>query len=327
MRRRVLPLHSPSKLRYRLDIQHNPLFEWPSFYGLYVPMQFDRLSDDGSRAIFRQFKHKDHALGSSYKMKGSLRGWVPFIERYCLETGKPAPLVLNKTKSAPGPVLWEQEYKLHLTSSRAHRRRYLRDHTSIGRGDRPPFFIRLPPYIHDTELVHLSIDCSVSEISVDWRRTLSAFFLERHFIVLADQNAGEPRLYDTALISANNNVRLISPRIQRQSDDRHAVNWRRVRRKRLQTWANKNKKRISNEHRPMTEDRVAEMLELLYYESCFQVENLFEVDDEDLDVEELVPERCAKDWSKLILWPDGSRAFKQAKKEVKVHHCRGCVVM
>jgi hypothetical protein len=299
----------------------------PNLHDLYVPMQFDRLSDDGSRAVFRQVQHKGYARGASHKMKGSLRGWVPFIERYCLETSKPAPLVLNKTKNAPGPVLWEQEYKLHFSGSRSYERRHLRDHTSIGRGDRPPYFIRLPPYIHDTELVDLSIDCSTHEIAINWHRTLSAFFLERHFIALANQNAGERRVYDTALISANSNVRLISSRHQRQPDDRHTASWRRARRKRLQTWVNKNKKRMSNEHRLMTEDRVAEMLELLHHESYFQVENLFEVDDEDLDVGELVPERCAKDWPKLMLWPDGSRAFKQAAKEVKVRPCRGCVVM
>jgi hypothetical protein len=298
----------------------------PNFSSLYVPMQFDRLSGDGSRAVFRQVQHKDHAVGASHEMKGSLRGWVPFIKRYCLETEKAAPLVFNKTKSAPGPVLWEQGYKFRFTGSRSFEYRYLRDHTSIGRGDRPPYFIRLPPYIHDTELVDLSIDCSACEISVDWRRTLSAFFLERHFIALANQNAEERRVYDTDLISANNKVRLITQRHQRQSDDRHADDWRRARRKRLQTWVKKNKKRMSNEHRLMTEDRVWEMMQLLHHQACFQADNLVEVHDQDVDAEELVPEKCAKDWPKLMLWPDGMRAFKQAEKEVQVKLCT-CVVL
>jgi hypothetical protein len=300
----------------------------PNFCGLYVPMEFDRLSEDGSRAVFRQVQHKDHALGASYEMKGSLRGWVPFIERYCLETLKSAPLVLNKTKSAPGPVLWEQDYRSFFAGSRNYQLRKLRDHTSIGRGDQPPYFIRLPPYLHDTELVDLSIDCSAREISLDWRRTLSAFFLEQHFIALARQNPENRRVYDTALISANDRVRLITHRRSRHAGNsiRHFDDWRRARRKRLQTWVKKNAKRMSAEHRLMTEDIVAEKRYCLGHEACFQPENLVEIHDEDAGVEELVPDKCAKDWPRLMKWPDGRRAFEQAEKEVKVQRCT-CVVL
>jgi hypothetical protein len=296
----------------------------PPFSCLFVPMQFTRLSENGTRAVFCQVQYKDDAPKAVHGMRGSVRGWVPFIERYCMETRKPAPRVANKSTHAP--VLWEQEYKKCSDTLSAMELRSLRDQLSIGRGDRPPYVIRLPPYVHDTELADLAIDCLAREISFDWRRTLSAFFLERHFMVLASQNASERRVYDKALISATVNVRAIALHGNYYTKDRHLEDWRRARRKRLQPWVTENKKRMSNEHRLMTEDSVVQMARGFHTDVCFREDNLVEIHDEDVDVNEAVPERCANDHPDLMLWPNGRRARKKAENEVKISR-PGCIVM
>jgi hypothetical protein len=306
---------------------HNPRGQYYSF--VYVPMQFTRFSENGTRAVFRQVQFKDHVQKTGDGINGSVRGWLPFIERYCMETKKNAPLVMNKSTSAVGDILWEKELVYSpgtlMQKPKAKYTRTLRDHTSIGRGDRPPYFISLGIYTHDTELVDLAIDCSAREISLDWRRTLSAFFSERQFIVLANQNAAEKRVHDKALDSVVDDVCAITYHGWRRFD-RSLDNWRRARRKRLQPWVKKNKKRMSNEHRLMTEDSIVQMKTTMENLDPFRRDNLVELHDGDVDVEEIVPERCAKDHPDLMLWPANRKARKEAVKEVTPQRCT-CIIL
>jgi hypothetical protein len=107
--------------------------------------------------VFRQVRHRDHEPSDVQKFTGSVRGWVPFIERYCREMSKRPPIVLNKSKSVGGPVLWEVNYP---NERGRWYPRNLRALTSVGRGDRPPYAITVGDYTHDTELVDLSLDCT-----------------------------------------------------------------------------------------------------------------------------------------------------------------------
>jgi hypothetical protein len=97
---------------------------------LQIPMQFIRFSTDGTRAVFRQVRYKD-LIGNK---GGSVRGWVPFIERHCRETRKPQPRVLNKSKSVPRLPIWEREYRRPLQllqgTERAQYLTGIRNHTS-----------------------------------------------------------------------------------------------------------------------------------------------------------------------------------------------------
>ncbi|KAF2033603.1 hypothetical protein EK21DRAFT_86093 [Setomelanomma holmii] len=215
-----------------IDLVYSTIHSQPGPYYNYihVPLRFDRLSDDSTRAVFRQvaFKERD-----SNDVDGSIHGWVPFIEQYCNETRQPTPIVTKKSASTKDKPMWEHEDKRWRREY--HYQPRLRDHLSIGRDDRPPYFIKLPSYTQDTELVDLAIDCSAREISFDWRRTLSAFFLEQNFGVLADRGTEQKRIHDPALDAAVPNVILIT-RMEPSFDNRHLDNYRRARRKRLQPW-------------------------------------------------------------------------------------------
>ncbi|KAF2828456.1 hypothetical protein CC86DRAFT_368688 [Ophiobolus disseminans] len=263
-------------------------------------MRFDRLSDNGTRAVFRQVRVNGH---SPTVLGGSVRGWVPFIERYCKETKKPKPRTMNKSKSTAGRPVWEKTYRKWCSElHRIERSRYiytLRNHTSIGRGDRPPYSIRLPPYSHDTAIVGLQIDCSASEISFDWRRTLSAFFMEAHFVSLAAQRPDTKREYDRAIERAAKDI--LFARCSKY-DNRNLSDWRRARRKRLQPWVARHWWRMASTHRLLTEDFVFGAMELFNREE-YALHNLVELQDYDVDTAETVPEKCARDRWALMKWP------------------------
>lgn len=325
----------------------------PNFYFLHLPMQFNRFSEDGVHAVFRQVRHKGYLPSGVHKIKGSVRGWVPFIERYCTEMNQSSPNVLNKSKSAAGAVLWEVKYPNAsrsgpMQATRPTKTRYtrlLRDLTSIGRGDRPPYCITLGDYAHDTELTDLSINCTAREISIDWRRTLSAFFMERHFIVLAKESTEKKRLYGKDLDRAAETVQAITRVF---TYDRHVDDWRHARRKRLQTWVKKNHRRMSREHRLMTEDSVLKIVSFINDANKAQrhdfdqlrdsgvdlgevvpdnrVDNFVELRDSDVDIQEIVPEKCAEDHPGMMLWPANRAERKQAEQEVKIQRCT-CIMM
>jgi hypothetical protein len=317
-----------------------------NFHFLHLPMQFSRLSEDVTHAVFRQVRLRNHEPSNVRKLIGSIRGWVPFIERYHREMHKRPPIVLNKSKSVGGPVLWEV---YHPKERGRWYTRDLRDLTSIGRGDRPPYAITVGDYTHDTELVDLSLDCTAREISIDWRRTLSAFFMERQFIVLANYSTTKKRVYDKDLERVVDSVRIITRRdhihitCSRDMDD-----WRRARRKRLQPWVKKNHKRMSREHRLMTEDSVVRIAGFINNKDKRRrsdydhlrasgvdqgesvpynyLDEFVELQDEDMDTEEIVPDMCACDHPDLMKWPANRAERKKAEAEVKTQTCT-CVII
>lgn len=297
----------------------------PTYTYLHVPMIFSRLSEDGTRAVFRQSRLKQ---GHSKNRTGSVRGWVPFIERYCDETNKMRPRVTSKSASTEGPLLWELDYAQriykHSTSGQVHYLKELRNHLSIGRGDRPPHFVKLGPYLHDTELVDLAIDCSAREVSLDWGRTFSAFFLERHFMVCAENTSSKCRTYDKALDSALDTVRTIFHTLG--PNNGCVDHWQRARRKRLQEWVKRNKKRISRENRLLTEWSVVSMTRSDRLKRFVRAD-LVEIRDSDVDAEETVPEKCADDNQDLLMWPANRQAIKEAERSMAQKRCRGCVIM
>ncbi|KAH7077653.1 hypothetical protein BKA63DRAFT_564228 [Paraphoma chrysanthemicola] len=291
----------------------------PLYEHLHVPMLFSRLTENGTRAVFKQgmfFDPVDIRIGS-------VRGWVPFIERYCRETRAPAPKVENKSPSAKGRPRWEQQHrhwcrkqdKTYTRNGSEYLQylRVLRDCTSIGRGDRPPYFIKLPHNTHDTRLIDLALDCSAREISFDWCRTFSAFFVERNFAVLEEQKHWMARREcDEELVQALHRASILCR--YEAFDDVRSDNYCRARRKRLHEWVVANKKRMSPEHRLITEYKTEHMRR-------YKVERLFgrgkleERPASDLDEHEIVPNKCAKDHKMLMKWPQGRRDWKAARKE------------
>lgn len=306
----------------------------PPYRYVFLPMQFSHLYEDGTHAVFQQAQYTNHNPNATYNVKGSVRGWVPFIERYCQDTTKPAPVVKNKSKSTPGPPQWEKTFPT--SSSREPYAAMLRQQTSIGRGDRPPYCILIGKHVHDTELVDLAIDCAKRTISFDWRRTFSAFFMEAHFVALAMQHPGRlaVRKYDPAL-SAFEGDEQATRRTRggfRPPRTPYTGAWREARRKRLESWVKTNQKRMSLEQRYITEGSVefgksitTKQLGIsdLSYKSHFRYAELeerrrvsdllVELQDDDVDTEEVVPERCAGDCRDLMMWPRSRRERKEAE--------------
>jgi hypothetical protein len=100
------------------------------FARLRILMQFIHFSTDCTRAVFRQVRYKDPFENKG----GSVRGWVPFFERDCREARKPHPRVLNKSKCASGPPIWERDHRRLLQllqgTERAQYLAGIRNHTS-----------------------------------------------------------------------------------------------------------------------------------------------------------------------------------------------------
>ncbi|KAH7400769.1 hypothetical protein DE146DRAFT_755217 [Phaeosphaeria sp. MPI-PUGE-AT-0046c] len=319
----------------------------PPYRCIYLPMQISHFSSDGTQAVFRQVRYKHHNPNESYSVDGSVRGWIPFVERYCRETKKPAPTVSNKSKSMPGPPIWQRRYPTK--RSRAQHAAELRKHTSIGRGDRPPHFILIDKHVHDTELVDLKIDCANSTISFNWRCTLSAFFKEAHFVALAVQHPRNFRIHDVALTALEKD-KTGSRRTSgcyRPRRTPYSEAWREARRKRLEGWVKKNKKRMSLEHRLITEGYVSHGRDLtmrqfhvsdMDYSSHlksrvlqkrFRVSDLLiELHDVDVDTEEIVPESCASDCRDLMMWPRTRSQRKEAEYvQPPTIYRQPCIVM
>ncbi len=262
-----------------------------------LPFRFDSLSEDRSKAIFRQVAYKEQSRSSA---NGSVHGWVPFFERYCEETLQTKPKIMNPGKHSLQVPAWEKDYAtLRSTLARPDLKSYfvkLRDHISIGRGDRPPYILRLHDYLHDTELVDCMVNCSTRELSFDWRRTLSALFMEQHFLAHSAHNIAPYKpMYDESL-------KLVALRMGSQGYIQHSTrDERRVRRKRLRPWVARNRSRMTDEHRLLTEDRAE--LETEIVKEYLHKENLRDLKSEDIEEDELVPENLAKDYPGLLLWP------------------------
>jgi hypothetical protein len=298
---------------------------------LYVPMRFSRLSDDRTRAVFRQAHLEEHASSTTTAMNGSLHGWTPFIERYFKDMRKPTPPITGRTKGVIGPTAWETRYNFRVQEygnpQPGYYMRPLRDHTSIGRGDFPPYFIHIADLTHNTNesgmtvlthntpLFDLAIDLPAREISLDWRRTFHPFFMERHFMVCAARSSNPRHVHDEDLVSAERAVFLLTKDIK-PSWTRDFDDWRRARRKRMVLWTEQNKKRMSKEHRLMTEDAVMRMGR----EQQLLLERIVDLpDDEYVSIEdEIVPEKCAKDYyyPSLMMWPRNKEERDLAEEDV-----------
>ena len=251
----------------------------PSFAYVDVPMRFSHLSSDGTRATFRQMAYISKF--NKRAKSGSVRGWVPFAERYATETRKPKPQVVREvpSRSVSGPPAWEKENvqlcNTLVGDSKATYLASLRIHTSIGRGDQPPHYLKIRKAVNDTELVDLSIDVDAREISFDWRRTFASFFVERHFVMLAEQ--AQPSM---DIHSYRNNS---SRRATRE----------RARRRRLQDWF------IANKHRMTLEDSLQVESLVRYKKNQAQRnlrwKNICELTTGDIvrGEEEVVPEQCS----------------------------------
>lgn len=309
-------------------------YDGPSFHQLlHLPVRFDRLSDDGTRAVYRRVHSR---YPDDRPIWGSIRGWVPFIERYCRETDTPLRKVTHKEMGVRGPPAWEKELKTLFKHPKFARSTapdwLLRDHTTIGRGDRPPYLIRIPnpshdPSVHDTALHSLEIDCQARELSFLWRDTLSAFYTSQRFVSLAQRKSllAKFTLYDPHLDAAARDVLLarFNGHVNRYNN-----HWRRARRKRLVHWVAGNRHRMSNIHRLVTEDCVYRCMEH-FKGHAFAPENLVEVEDEEMD-SEIVPERCGGDCAALWYWPR-TRKEKKEIEPVYIYEpeppCRGCNVL
>lgn len=282
----------------------------PDFAHLHIPMRFSHLSLDGTRAVFKQSRYRDLDRGRMHA--GCIRGWVPFVERWCIETRTPKPQVTHreKAKASTGPPAWEDEHlNLRNTLTGLDKTSYLaslRDHTSIGRGYRPPYYVKLREAVNDTELVDLAVDIEAREISFDWRRTFALFFVEQRFIMLAERDTGTRAVYDTDLAAAIR--RTVRPSGCTHAGRMHAQDhWnsshRLARRKRLQPWVLDNKHRMTPEDRAKAEDRVEYTKDRI--RRRLRHDNLRELELPEFcqEWDEVVPQACAQDLPYLLQWP------------------------
>lgn len=216
---------------------------------------------------------------------------------------------------------------LRNTLTGAHKTYYLaslRDHTSIGRGYRPPYYLKLREAVNDTELVDLDGDGEAREISFNWRHTFALFFVEQRFTMLAERGISRRAVYDTDLVAA----------MSRTANGTHAQdywnsNCRRARRKRLQPWVQVNKHRMTPEDRAKAEDKVEYIKDRirrrLRHENLHELE-LFEICQE---WQEVVPQACADALPYLMQWPwVHEDTYMVPRKPVQLKcGSKGCLVM
>jgi len=304
-----------------VDLHYSDLHtqQGPLIHDIHIPMAFDRFSDDGTRAFFQQRAYKNVNLRSR---RGSVRGWVPFVQRYCEETRKPAPKVLNMSKPSNGPPMWETmhaHWRNTLPDDEKHRYLALLRHAvAIGRGDYPPYCLKIYNTIKDTELVDLAIDCERREISFDWRATYAALFREWRLADRAQEAGLKPKVWDPKLAACDAR----SPRHQDRKNTHYHIH---ARRKRLRPWVAKNKRRMSPEMRWTTENSVIFEQKLLG--RTLWLGNLCEIVEPDAEEsEEIVPARLAEDHPDLLIWPwgDDNRSFVP---ERGICGTNGCVIL
>ena len=241
-------------------------------------------------------------------LTGSVRGWVPFAERYSADIGKPKPQVVRgvTSRSVPGPPAWEKEHiQLCDTLDDVTKHFYLVDlryHTSVGRGDRPPHYLKIREAVNDTELVDLSIDIDAREISFNWRRTSASFFVEQHFVMIAERWQTPP-------------VRVAGkkskPKYRNDSS-------RRARCKRLQDQF------VTNKHCGTLYDRLWVKRSVMRNEGGarrnLRCENIRKLTADDIvrGEEEIAPEQCAEDFVVLVTVAAISQGYEDdASKCVK----------
>ncbi|ORY02735.1 hypothetical protein BCR34DRAFT_573961 [Clohesyomyces aquaticus] len=282
---------------------------------VHIPMVFDRVADDGRLAVFSQRAYQPIRRIECCHIRGSVRGWVPFVERHCLEMRQAPPIVLGKSPPSQQPPLWETEHaRLRNRLTGDAKKAYLldlRNYTSIGRGDRAPYYIKIFNVVNDTELVGLVVDCQAREVSFDWRKTCAAFFREQEFGTRARNHSYKVergnRWYLPPLVFSSFDIR-----------DSDRV---RARRKRLAPWLAENKQRMSPEIRTWTEQLVSIEKERL--RAVLDMKNLQPVPEDAGEDDEVVPERLAEDHLDLLFWPWSDDDHFFVKKPWKP---KGCVM-
>jgi hypothetical protein len=266
---------------------------------IHIPMVFDCFSDDGSIAIFKQ---RTYAKIDGCRIAGSVRGWVPFLEHYLQETQQKAPVVLSKSKADRLAPMWKRDHQRFLKNYRGERRdNYLwnmSNMVSIGRGDRPPYYIKVFDMVNDTELVDVAVDCKERKISFNWRRTYSLFFREQEFVARASRSPAKTHVYGKQLdvVAAQWFPSLVHPY---DSPEHH---YRQARRKRLLAWSQRNEKRMSPEIFLLIERRVS--VERTRLQAALRHDNLRPFTEG--EYKECVPEKLAADQPELLKWPFGS---------------------
>lgn len=300
----------------------------PAFAHLHVPLRFSHLSADGTKVVMRQMAYLSSSNGRIHT--GSVHGWVPFAERYAAEISKPKPQLVRGGRlwSVSASPAWEKEHlNMRNTLAGDGKTKYLaslRDHTSIGRGYRPPHYIKIREAVNDTELIDLAIDVEAREISFDWRQTFALFFVEQHFIMLAEGSPAKQRAYDPDLAAAASRAQA-----SMHMHDSWNSNSRHARRKRLQSWMVDNKHRMTPEDRLKAEDRVERTKQQV--RRNLRHENLRELGQDDLrrEEEENVPEQCAEDLPYLLQWPWVHEDTYMAPRKPVQFKCatRGCLIM
>lgn len=244
------------------------------------------------------------SVGNGRIFTGSVRGWVPFAERYATEICRPKLQVVRggKAESVPALPAWETEHlDMRNTLAGEDKANYLaslRDHTSIGRGYRPPHYIKIREAVNDTELVDLAINLEAREISFDWRRTFALFFAEQRFIMFAENSFAKQRTYDPDVVAAASRAQAS----MHMHDSWNSSN-RLARRKRLESWVNDNKHRMTPEDRLKAEDRVERTKHQVRRNLRHGTLRELAQDDIRREGEEKVPEKCAEDLPYLLQWP------------------------
>ena len=255
---------------------------------------------------------------------------MPFAERYSKEVLRPKLRVVGrgKAKSAMAPPAWEKEHiglrNALVGEEKTSYLAALRDHTSIGRGYRPPYYLKVREVVNDTELTDLEVDCEAREVSFDWTRSFALFFTEQRFIMLAEGNHGKQRVHDPDLVAA-----AARTQASMHMHDSWNSNTRRARRKRLQPWVSDNKHRMTPEDRLRAEDRVERAKHQV--RRNLRHENLRELTLADLEreMEEIVSEDCAEDLPYLLQWPWGhDDMYVVPRKPVQIRcGTKGCSIM
>ncbi|KAF2799593.1 hypothetical protein K505DRAFT_321079 [Melanomma pulvis-pyrius CBS 109.77] len=285
---------------------------------IHIPMVFDRMSDDGIHAVFRPAAYKE--IDGAHQ-RGSVRGWVPFVERHHKETHRARPKILHKGNTSDALPLWERQHthwRNTLVGEKKQSYLYnLGNMTSIGRGDRPPFYIKVFEDANDTDLAGLVVDCKKNEVSFDWRETYSFFFREQNFAARAYNHPGKKRVYGEDLVAVSSRYDF------HQNRHNHHV---RARQKRLKTWTAQNKHRMSPELRLLTEHRA--LAEKVRVQRFLRHDNLDLAPGEDANAtEEIVPERLAKDYAALLFWPwsDDDGFYIPGRRPMSKLNC--CIVL
>ncbi|KAF2661157.1 hypothetical protein K491DRAFT_479688 [Lophiostoma macrostomum CBS 122681] len=268
----------------------------PQYQFIHIPLVFDRFSDDGSRAVFQQRIYREI---HPHKYQGSVRGWVPFIERYHKEIGQERPVILNKSRATSRLPRWEREYDMWKKTLHSELKKdyllIMAYFTSIARGDRPPFSLKVGDLINDTDLVDIVVDCKQREVSFNWRQTYANFFREQNFCAHATKRSSTTRVYDKDLEQAGRRYSLVV--------DEMPDSFVQARRKRLAPWVEKNKDRMSPEIRLWTEIGVAG--EKARIKDFLRHENLapWRPETDTSVMEEEVPEKLAKDHPDILFSP------------------------